>query len=95
MLDKLQKQVVQTTQHFKERTLNCLKTSLTRLFIGLAGLNLPYQGIFDTPGQLTSSGVPQSSYILFNCSGCNQKRVRVRDLIFNEANRNHKIVRLA
>jgi len=42
-----------------------------RLFIGLDGLKLLYQGIFETPGQLSSSGDPQSSNILFNCSGYN------------------------
>ena len=49
----------------------CLKTSRRRLFIGLVGLKLLYQGILETPGQLTSSGAPHSSNILFNCSGCN------------------------
>ncbi len=43
-----------------------------RLFIGLDGLKLLYQGIFETPGQLISSGDPQSSNILFNCSGYNK-----------------------
>lgn len=46
----------------------CLKNSLTRLFKGRAGLKLLYQGILETPGQMFSSGDPQSSKILFNCS---------------------------
>lgn len=47
------------------------KTSLMRLSKGFAGLKLLYQGILETPGQLFSSGDPQSSNIFFNCSGCN------------------------
>jgi hypothetical protein len=47
----------------------CLNTSPMRLFMGRAGLKLLYHGIFVTPGQLLSSGVPHSSNILFSCSG--------------------------
>jgi hypothetical protein len=48
----------------------CLKTSLTRLVITRGGFKLLYHGNFMTPGQLNSSGVPQSSNIFVSCSGC-------------------------
>jgi len=48
----------------------CLKTSLTRLAITRGGFKLLYHGNFMTPGQLNSSGVPQSSNIFVSCSGC-------------------------
>jgi hypothetical protein len=50
-----------------------------RLFMGLDGLKLLYQGILEQPGQLISSGDPQSSNILFNCSGYNKSE----EIIFN------------
>ena len=53
----------------------CLKYSRRRLFIGLFGLKLLYQGSFVTPGQLDSSGAPHSSNILFICSGYNRAKV--------------------
>lgn len=46
----------------------CPYVSITRLFRGSDGLNRSYKGISETPGQLFSSGDPQSSQIFFNWS---------------------------
>lgn len=56
-------------RHRKMNFRSCSRTSRRRLLIGLAGLKLLYQGILETPGQIVSSGLPQNSKILCNCSG--------------------------
>lgn len=70
---------------------HCLKASLTRLFNDRGGLKLLYHGIFVTPGQINSSGVPHSSKILFSCSGCSNRITSEGSYSYNLCKHKHEL----